>query len=172
MVIFERHCFFHRVDNEREFFSRFGADTRRELRGVRRIKTWACLPRLQRAQDVAGNFNSGFRLQTSRETANEPYAFDGTFRGWWIILLRSIQRDCFWNQWRYPSRTTASRTLRASAFMSVYQRSDVFHQRSSVSISGSKTALRAVGPLFPPALSPPAKALVEKGGQAGGGVRR
>ena len=57
------------------------------------------------------------------------------------------------------------------------------HQRSSASISGpvlvfiseylrpsavEKTALRAVGPLYPPALSPPAKAPVAKGGQAGG----
>ena len=33
-----------------------------------------------------------------------------------------------------------------------------------------KTALRAVGPLYPPALSPPAKAPVAKGGQAGLGL--
>ena len=60
------------------------------------------------------------------------------------------------------------------------------HQRSSASISGpvwvfiseyqcpsavQKTALRAVGPLYPPALSPPVKALEAKGGQAGLGVR-
>ncbi|MFN5102199.1 MAG: hypothetical protein ACK5GJ_05325, partial [Planctomycetota bacterium] len=67
-----------------------------------------------------------FRHQTSgfRGTAKQPYALDGTFRGWWMILVRSLERDCFWNPWRYLSRTTASRTLRAaSAFISVYQRS-------------------------------------------------
>ena len=52
VVFFEVHWFFHRVDDERGFFSRFGADSRRKLRMVRRIKTWACLPRLQRAQDA------------------------------------------------------------------------------------------------------------------------
>jgi len=35
-----------------------------------------------------------------------------------------------------------------------------------------KTALRAVSPLYPPALSPPVKALGAKGGQAGSGFRR
>jgi hypothetical protein len=48
-------------------------------------------------------------------------ALDGTFRGWWIILLRSTRRQWFSNPWRSSSRPTASRTL---------------HQRSSASISG------------------------------------
>ena len=68
----------------------------------------------------------GGRLQASgfRKTAKQPYTHDGTFRGWWMILLRAQSRDCFCNQQRYPSRTTASRTLRpALAFMSVHQRS-------------------------------------------------
>jgi hypothetical protein len=86
-----------------------------------------------------------------------------------MILLRSLCRDCFWNQQRHPRRTTASRTLRAAlAFISVHQRSAWFficeYKRPS---AVEKTALLAVGPLFPPALSPPAKALGEKGGQAG-----
>jgi hypothetical protein len=28
----------------------------------------------------------------------EPYALDGTFRRWWIILVGSLKRVCFWNQ--------------------------------------------------------------------------
>ena len=47
-------------------------------------------------------------------TAKEPYALEGTFRGWWMILLRSLECDCFSYPLRYPSRTTASRTLRIS----------------------------------------------------------
>jgi hypothetical protein len=70
-------------------------------------------------------------------------------------------------------RTTAARTLRAgSAFMSVHQRSAlVFISEYWCSSAVRKTALRAVVPLYPPALSPPAKALGAKGGQAGLGFR-
>jgi hypothetical protein len=34
-----------------------------------------------------------------RGTAKEPYALDDTFCGWWMILLRSLERDCFWSPW-------------------------------------------------------------------------
>jgi len=54
-----------------------------------------------------------------------------------------------------------------SAFISVHQRSDFFMSLYECPSAVQKTALRAVGPLFPPALSPPAKALGEKGSQAG-----
>ncbi|MEK0426571.1 MAG: hypothetical protein RJB11_2662 [Planctomycetota bacterium] len=70
-------------------------------------------------------------------------------------------------------RTTAPRTLRtASAFMSVHQRS-ARSLLANISVHQwfEKTALRAVVPLYPPALSPPAKALGAKGGQAGLGFR-
>jgi hypothetical protein len=30
-----------------------------------------------------------------RGTAKEPYSLEGTFRGWWMILVRSLERDCF-----------------------------------------------------------------------------
>jgi len=109
-----------------------------------------------------------------RGTAKEPYKLGGTFRGWWMILLRWIQRDCFWNPWRYPSRTTASRTLRAaSAFMSVDQRSGFgLYERILASISGSEKqpyarSAPSIPPPFLPRQSPGAK-----GGQAGRGVRR
>ena len=69
----------------------------------------------------------GSGIPGASATAKQPYALDGTFRGWWMILLRSLYGDCFWNQQRHPSRTTASRTLRAaSAFIRVHQRSDFF----------------------------------------------
>ena len=53
--------------------------------------------------------------------------------------------------------------------MSVYQRS-AWSSLANIRVHQrfKKTALRAVGPLYPPALSPPAKAPVAKGGQAGG----
>jgi hypothetical protein len=34
-----------------------------------------------------------------RGTAKEPYALEGTFRGWWMILVRSLERDCLWSPW-------------------------------------------------------------------------
>ena len=54
-----------------------------------------------------------------------------------------------------------------SAFMSVHQRSGlVLLANISVHQRFKKTALRAVSPLIPPALSPPVKALGAKGSQA------
>ena len=62
-----------------------------------------------------------------RKTAKQPYALDGTFRGWWLILVRSLHSDCVRNQQRFQSCATASRTLRAAlAFISVHQRSAWF----------------------------------------------
>ena len=71
---------------------------------------------------------AGVRLQDSGETAKQPYALDGTFRGWWLILVRSMHSDRVRNQQRFQSCATASRTLRAAlAFISVYQRSAFLH---------------------------------------------
>jgi hypothetical protein len=107
-----------------------------------------------------------------RGTAEGPCALDGTFRSWWMILLRSLECDCFSYPLRYPSRTTASRTLRISVheclsavgFWSLLANISV-HQRFK------ETALRAHSPSIPPPFLP-RQSPGAKGGQAVEGVRR
>ena len=79
------------------------------------------------------------------------------------MFLESMSIPIAHNRFTYPTGISVHECLSAVGlvFISEYQRPSAVQ----------KTALRAVGPLCPPALSPPAKALVEKGGQAGGGVR-
>jgi hypothetical protein len=92
---------------------------------------------------------AGGQASGVRKTAKQPYALDGTFRGWWMILLRAQSSDCFRNQQRYPSRTTASRTLRpALAFKSVHQRSafciSVHECASAVGVASEYPLLKIV----------------------------
>jgi len=113
----------------------------------------------------------GFRREALgiRGTAKQPYALGGTFCGWWMIQLRSLELYCFWNPWRYLSRTTASRTLRAaSAFMSVYQRSGLVYSSEYWCTSAvQKTALRAHAPSIPPPFLPQSKPWERKGAKRG-----
>jgi len=63
VVSFEGHWLFCRVENDRGGFSRFGADTRRELRTVRRIKNLGLSSKTSKSARCVRK--SQFRLQAA-----------------------------------------------------------------------------------------------------------
>jgi hypothetical protein len=90
----------------------------------------------------------------------------GTFRGPWVACGLCWDRDLVICATLESSDVaTAARTLRKPNSQTAEQPDDFGE------IIDNQTALRAVGPLIPPAPSPPAKAPGAKGGQASIGVR-